>query len=150
MIEEFGTIISLSDDRRIALVQCRRQSACASCPTTAVCHGGVSRDRERIEALNEAGGKVDDEVRIVTSTAHFLRASFILYIIPIVGLLCGAGLGQQFGQGRALPIDPALLTALSGVAGLVLTFALIHRVSRRLKRESFMPRIVAVVTTADL
>ncbi len=143
MMEEVGTVIDLREGGRIALVQCHKQSACDTCPTAGICSTGYGALRQ-VEALNQAMACKDDQVRLVISSSKFLRSSFILYIIPLVGLLCGAGVGYQIGRVEGLPIDPELLIALTAVGGLVSVFMLIFRFTRRLNREAFMPIIVSV------
>lgn len=143
MIEEFGTVIGLREGGRIALVQCHKQTACASCQAVSVCQPGHGKLRE-IEARNDAHAMEQDRVRLATSSRNFLRSSFILYILPVLGLLGGAGFGHQLGRAGFLTIDPELLMALSAVATMAVVFALIYHLTRRLKRDAFMPVIVAV------
>lgn len=148
MIEQTGTVIALKNEGRIAAVQCREQSACAGCPSTQLCRGGQPGEKT-LEVINEAGAKIHDQVRIVTSTGHFLKASFVLYIVPVIGLLAGAIFGQQLAEMISLPIDSALITALAGAGGLLLALLLIHRTTQQLQREKYMPRIISIVNCVE-
>lgn len=143
MIEEFGTIIELKEGR-IAVVQCVKNSSCQHCPSSGACNMGSDGESMAVEAYNKAGGQVNDRVKVVTSTKNFLQSSFLLYIVPIIGLLIGAGIGQSIGEGNPGMIDPSLLSALLGSLSLVLTFLAIRIFTRKLKREKFMPTIVAI------
>lgn len=145
MVEESGTVIGLIDDGRIALVRCERQRACAGCPSENLCAPGSKQSRH-IKALNRAGAVIDDPVRIVTSSRNFLVSSFILYILPVFGLLCGAAIGHFLGVKELTTLDPELMTALVGVAGMAGTFLIIRRATAKLKSEAFMPVITAVTT----
>jgi len=145
MIEEFGTVIALRDGGRIALVQCHKQSACDACQAASVCHPGNGKLRE-VEARNDARALEHDRVRLATTTRNFLRSSFILYILPVLGMLGGAGSGYQLGRAGFLTLDPELLMALSAITGMVVVFGLIYYLTRRLKRDAFMPIVVAVET----
>jgi sigma-E factor negative regulatory protein RseC len=147
MIEEVGTIVELKD-RQVAVVHCRRNSACDHCPSSGVCKTGDDNDTMLVDALNQVGAAVGDQVKIVTSTRHFLQSSFMLYIVPIIGLLIGALLGQSVGERSASGIDPSLLSALTAVVFLVVTFLAIRFATRKLRREAFMPRIVEKVRLA--
>lgn len=149
MIEGFGTVVSLASDRRIAVIRCHKQRACDACPTAGVCYTGKT-DQMQVEAINEIGAKQGDQVKIATTTGNFLRSSFILYILPVFGLLVGAFIGQPLGTSGQTLIDPPLLTATMGVTGLTLTFLLIRRLTHKLRREEFMPRIVAVVNPEEI
>ena len=143
MIEGFGTVIALREGGRIALVQCHKQTACDACQAVGVCQPGQAKLRE-VEARNDAHAMEHDRVRLATSSSNFLRSSFILYILPVLGLLSGAGLGHQLGKTGFLPMDPELLMALSAVISMVVVFGLIYYLTRQLKRDTFMPVIVAV------
>jgi sigma-E factor negative regulatory protein RseC len=143
MIEEFGTVIALREGGRIALVQCHKQAACDACQAVSACQPGHGKLRE-VEARNDAHAMEYDKVRLATSSRNFLRSSFILYILPVLGLLGGAGFGHQLGRSGLLTIDPELLMALSAVTTMVAVFGLIYYLTRRLNRDAFMPVIVAV------
>ena len=90
-----------------------------------------------------------DRVKVVTSTKHFLQSSFMLYIVPIIGLLVGAVAGQWLGESFSLGIEPTLLSALLGVAFLVGTFLCIRLGTRALSKELFMPRITEIQSQSD-
>ncbi|MBN1958306.1 MAG: SoxR reducing system RseC family protein [Desulfuromonadales bacterium] len=143
MIEEYGTIIELKE-QQIAVVECIKHSACHHCPSSGSCQLGDDKDSMRVEAFNQAGGKLNDRVKVVTTTRNFLQSSFLLYIVPIIGLLIGAILGQTIGERFPQQVDPSLLSALSGAFFLVATFLAIRFFTRSLKREKFMPTIVAI------
>jgi sigma-E factor negative regulatory protein RseC len=148
MIEEYGTIVELKG-KQIAVVLCQRNSACDHCPSSGACQIGDDSETMQVEAFNQIGAKVSDRVKVVTSTKHFLQSSFILYIVPIIGLLIGALIGQAIGEMTAVALNPSLLSAILGVAFLVGTFLCIKVGTRALKREIFMPRIVEIQTQAD-
>jgi len=145
MIEEFGTVIELKE-QHVAVVMCKRNSACDHCPSGGVCKTGDDNETMLVDAFNAVNAQVNDQVKIVTSTRHFLQSSFMLYIVPIIGLLIGALLGQTIGERAAWGIDPSLLSALMAVIFLAATFVGIRIGTRALKREVFMPRIVEIRT----
>jgi len=147
MIEEYGTIVELKGPQ-IAVVLCARNSACDHCPSSGACQIGDDSQTMLVEAYNQIGAKVSDRVKVVTSTKHFLQSSFILYIVPIIGLLIGALIGQAIGEMTEVDLDPSLLSAILGVAFLAGTFLCIKVGTRALKREVFMPRIVEIQAQA--
>ncbi|SHI42707.1 positive regulator of sigma(E), RseC/MucC [Malonomonas rubra DSM 5091] len=104
---------------------------------------GDNSETMLVDAINMIRAQVGDQVKVVASTKHFLQSSFMLYIVPIIGLLIGALIGESVGKRASLGIDPSLMSALTAVAFLVVTFILIRLATMRLKREAFMPRIIA-------
>ncbi|HMB16960.1 MAG TPA: SoxR reducing system RseC family protein [Pelovirga sp.] len=145
MIEEFGTVIALREGGRIALVQCHKQAACDACQAVSVCQPSHGKLRE-VEARNDARAIEHDRVRLATTSKNFLRSSFILYVLPVLGLLGGAGIGHHLGSSGLLTSDPELLMALSAVIGMAVVFGLIYYLTRRLNRDAFIPIVVAVET----
>lgn len=150
MLEEYGTVIAVQE-AQIAVVLCGRSSACDHCAASGACQtvgDGADGATMQVEAFNPIGAKIHDRVKLVTSTRHFLQSSFILYIVPVIGLLIGALIGQAIGELTAVELDPSLLSAILGVAFLVGTFLCIKVGTRALKREIFMPRIVEILAPA--
>lgn len=145
MMEEYGKIIELREGR-IALVECIRNSACQHCASSAACNLGMDQDSMQVEAWNQIDAGLHERVKLVTSTGNYLRSSFLLYIVPIIGLLIGGIIGQTAGEQGWLDIDPVLASALTGVAFLVATFLAIRRITRGLNRRQYMPRIVQITT----
>jgi len=149
MIEEYGTIVEIKN-LQIAVVKCQRNSACDHCPSSGACNIGDDGETMLIDAYNAVGAQLDDQVKIVTSTKHFLQSSFMLYIVPIIGLLVGALVGQTAAEQFSLGIDPSLFSAITAVIFLVITFFAIRLGTRSLKREAFMPHIVGIQSRTEL
>jgi sigma-E factor negative regulatory protein RseC len=148
VIVEYGTVVELKG-RQIALVLCQKNSACQHCPSSGACQIGDDGKSMTVETFNQIGAEVGERVKVVTSTKHFLQSSFILYILPVIGLLIGAIAGQLIAENTGVAVDPKLLSALIGVAFLIGTFLCIRVGTRALKREVFMPRIIEVRTEPE-
>ena len=148
MIVEYGTIVELKG-RQIAVVICQKQSACKHCPSSGACQIGDDGKSMLVESFNQIGAEVGDKVKVVTSTKHFLQSSFVLYIVPVIGLLIGAIAGQLIAENIQVGIEPQLLAALIGVAFMIGTFLSIRIGTRALKREIFMPRIIELQAEPD-
>ncbi|WP_429886197.1 SoxR reducing system RseC family protein [Geoalkalibacter halelectricus] len=149
MLEETGTIVEIKG-LRTAVVLCRKSSMCENCAARTNCRPGDDGDLRRIEAHNGLGAIVGDTVKIATDTRSFLQGSFLLYILPLIFLLIGAGTGQLLGQRFNAGPDPNLLAALLGILFLTLSFVGIRLGTRHLSADNFMPRITEIlVAPAD-
>ena len=148
MIIEYGTIVELKG-RQVAVVLCQKQSACKHCPSSGACQVGDDGKSMLVESFNQIGAQVGQKVKVVTSTKHFLQSSFVLYILPVIGLLIGAVSGQLIAEHAEVGVEPQLLGALIGVAFMAGTFLSIRVGTRALKREIFMPRIIALQAEPD-
>ena len=144
MIEEVGTIVELKS-KAVAAVLCKKSALCEHCASAGLCHMGDDNRSMVVEAFNPLGAEVGDRVRLVTTTRSFLQSSFILYIVPLIGLVVGGALGEIIGLNLPVGIDPDLLAAIVGTVFLVGTFLLIRVGSRAIPRESYMPRITEII-----
>ena len=90
MIEEEGVVAEI--DGNIAKVAVMKKSACEQCAAAGVCHPG---DQEYLEASNPLGAVKGQKVKVVIAPQVYLKASIILYGIPMVALIAGAILGKN-------------------------------------------------------
>lgn len=149
MVEEFGSIVELKG-KEVAVVLCEKNSFCEHCASMESCQLGDDNRSKLVEALNAIGAGVGDRVKLVVSTRNFLKSSFTLYIVPLLALIVGAVCGQVLGTSLERGPDPNLLSAILGTAFLVGSFMIIRVGSRAIPKETFMPRIVAIVPEEEV
>ncbi|MBI5048146.1 MAG: SoxR reducing system RseC family protein [Deltaproteobacteria bacterium] len=144
MIEEQGIVIDIKGSR--AFVKTEKGTSCESCVARETCHGTIGTNEVIIEAENVANAKFGDRVVVMVGTATLLKASFILYMGPIAGLIIGVILGQVLVKQFAIDLNPDLLSGILGALFLVITFFGIRLYGKLLeKREGFRPVVVRVV-----
>ncbi len=141
MIQETGIVIEKRPDG-IVLVRCVKSSACQHCEARAACHAGHGQAERLVEARDLIGADIGERVRVIISSEAFLRSSFLIYIVPLLALLFCAIVGNSLGPRLFPGVDVELVTAVSGIGGMLLAFAGIRLRSRRMKRESYLPRVV--------
>lgn len=116
-LRERGVVVAASDgsvDVRVAA-----GGACEACGQC--CR--VDRDGLTIEgAIDPFGAKVGDEVEVEVPEAADVRAGIIVYVLPVVALLAGYGLGNLAGAAAGFPPDATgAVGAVAGIsAGLLL------------------------------
>jgi len=94
-MEEKGRIVKV--DNGVAEVEMERTSACARC---GICLES-SGDRMILYAKDSVGAHPGDEVLISLESKEVLKAAFLIYIFPLVGLIAGYFLGRSiFGTER--------------------------------------------------
>ncbi|MBI3753375.1 MAG: SoxR reducing system RseC family protein [Deltaproteobacteria bacterium] len=144
MIEEQGTVIDIKGN--IAYIKTEKGTSCESCVSRETCHGTIGTNEVIIEAENVANAKFGDRVVVMVGTATLLKASFILYLGPIAGLIIGVVLGQIIVKQFAVNLNPDLLSGVLGALFLVIAFFGIRIYGKSLeKREGFRPVVVRVV-----
>jgi sigma-E factor negative regulatory protein RseC len=120
MIEERGRIIALVGDQ--ARVTAERRSACGQCSVNNACGTSLLErvfGRRPVELLahNPIGAQVGDEVVVGLSEQGLLRTAAAAYLVPILGLIIGASVGERFGGAH-----PEVASVLGALIGLALAF----------------------------
>jgi sigma-E factor negative regulatory protein RseC len=144
MIEEVGTVVELKS-KRLAVVMCTKSSLCENCATNGNCALGDDDNTRLIEVHNPVAAEVGEQVRIATTTKSFLQSSFLLYIVPLIALVIGAVAGMLVGEAIPTGLDPNLLSAIFGVFFMVGSFVILRVGSNALNKETYMPKIVAIL-----
>jgi sigma-E factor negative regulatory protein RseC len=116
-------------------VALKPSEACKSCAACDFCQpaGG-----ERvIEAENNIGAQIGDEVHIEVSPKTGLLAFFLLFGLPIILALIGLLIGGQYSDAHSI---------LYGIAGLVLGLV-IAKIINNLNRSKhkFLPKVVEIL-----
>jgi sigma-E factor negative regulatory protein RseC len=141
---EEGIVTTLTDTG--AWIKTQKNSACAACSARHSCQtdGG---EEAKVEVRNDANARLGDRVIIHFNTASLLKATFLLYIVPILGLLAGAGIGQKIAQLYAIEGSlPAVLAGFSSFAATVLWVK--FRACRLSEQDSYQPRITRIIKKA--
>ncbi len=145
MLREQGFVVGLDGDH--ALVSSYRQSACGSCHAQASCStlsAGLGNRENRIRALNPIGAEVGEQVVLEISEKGFLRASFLVYGLPIAALV---GIGS-LARALLLAMGVAAQTAegggaIAGLLALVASFFWLHRQNSRLEKDPDTQPVIA-------
>ena len=131
MLEEDAKVVSTTGDT--ALVAIRPRSSCSSCDVKGACGTSIiaslfpSRNKTFI-VENTLKAEVGQDVIVGLDEAVLQRASIIVYLLPVLGLILGAALGGYLAERYfSFPAEPASIVA--GLSGMVLAFMLASRFS---------------------
>lgn len=150
-MEQYGEVIDIRD--QLAVVRVRRHSACRQCGRCGMgITGGEPLDPE-VEVRNPIGAQVGQVVRITMDTRQLLLASFIVYLLPILGLILGIILGGSLSGPLGLDFGGRGVD-MAGVGVGVLFMAIIYYFVRRWDKKiaashRFRPVAVDVVETEE-
>lgn len=100
MIEAVGTVREVDGD--VILVEVRRRSACSGCDSQEGCGTSAlgtwfSRGTSRVRLRSDQPLRAGDLVVVGLEETALLRASIVLYLLPILSLLGGAMAGAALG-----------------------------------------------------
>lgn len=141
MATEEGVVIGI--DALTALVKTKKSESCEGCASRKSCNVmGGDNDME-VEAINDAQARVGDRVILSFETASLLKATFFLYVFPIIFMFAGALAGQRVA--RASNMDESVLSV---VFGFILFFVSIFIVkikgNKMAGQNRYRPRIVRI------
>ncbi|MBF0453825.1 MAG: SoxR reducing system RseC family protein [Magnetococcales bacterium] len=137
-----------------AMVSSQRKSACGSCQAESSCtvlSGGGGKRDTRIRAMNPVGAQVGQRVELEVSEQQFLKASFLVYLLPVISLIFFGILGRSLAVGLGVAPDMAEgVGGLVGVVALLLTFFGLSRFNDHLEGDdSRRPVIRKILTGAS-
>lgn len=142
MLEETGTVVAL--DGRFAWIQTIRQNTCSSCSAKASCGQSVlakmsQGKANQVKVENSLHLSVGQEVVLGLSESAFLRASLLIYLVPLLALIAGAILSSRLFEGNEG------LTALGGVVAMLVGFVFASKwCSARQQLSEFNPVMLRV------
>lgn len=138
--QEVGEVVATAG--MSAEVRVERSGGCSSCANEATC-GMYGKAEMIVTASNPLGARPGQKVRISMKTVGAIKASFILYLVPLAGLLVGMFVGRStsvFGSRDAS-------AAVCSLAFMALAFVGL-RIYGHLKYDrdsSYIPEISAVL-----
>lgn len=140
MATEEGIVTDVG--RRTAWVKTTQNSACKHCTAKDACQ---SQGKEmRVEAINLANARSGDRVVISFETASLLKATFLLYVFPILWMIGGAVIGQSLAP--RFQMDVSVLSALFAFGFLFAAVAFVKITGNKMARKSaYQPKIVRVI-----
>lgn len=144
MIEESGVVVAAQAG--IAEVEVVRRSSCGACGANTAC--GVSlldrvlgRRPQRLIMGNTLDVRVGDSVIVGLPEEALIGAALAAYLLPLVGLIGGAILGEAVAAGTGITGELGPLAG--GAAGFAAALLLLRRYSRRLAAdERLRPRLL--------
>ena len=112
MAREQGTV------HRVAGTTCwvrtTRTEACESCSAREGCHALGGGKEVEIQVQNTLSASVGDLVELSISDSAFLKAVFVVYMVPVFFLMAGALLGNALAPGWGM--DPSVGAAVVSAA----------------------------------
>jgi len=142
MIEEEGVVAEIDGD--IARVAILTKSACEQCAASGVCHPG---DQELMEAANPLGAQKGQKVKVVVAPQVYLKASIILYGIPMAAFIGAAIIAKNLAIRYGSAANSDLWAFLAGAACLFISFLFIRSYNKKVeKTQKYKPVIVEILS----
>lgn len=137
MIEETATVVECSNGQ--AVLEAQRQSTCGSCAAKSGCGTAVfaktlGKKSSRITVDNTHNLQVGDMVMVGLHENALLLTSFVIYLLPLAGLLLFAITGKWLSQ-HLFILDNELLIVIFSIVGFLFSLRLIKKFNRKIKND---------------
>jgi sigma-E factor negative regulatory protein RseC len=142
MIEEEGIVAEIEGD--MAKVAILKKSACEQCSASGVCHPG---DEDYMEAANPLNAKKGQKVKVVLAPQIYLKASIILYGVPMAALVGGAIVAKNIALRYGNDQQSDLWAFMAGMALMLVSFFFIRVYNNKVeKTQKYKPVIVEILS----
>lgn len=147
MIETRAIVIRL--EGKEALVESTQGGGCGNCDSENGCGSGkmsklfCSAPR-RFRVRNDANAQVGTLVQVTLAEGVLLRGALLMYMLPLVLLLCGALAGAQWANEAA---NRDAWSAIGGLIGLSVGFVLVRAISLRRRLSSVAQPVILPSST---
>lgn len=127
-----------------AWVKTTKSDACDSCNAKDACNMLSGGKDSEIEAINKIGAKADDRVVIGFESSSLLKASFLLYILPVVFMITGALMGQKFSLKYGL--SETLFSAGAAFLSFAVAFLIVRLLGNKMaQKDAYKAKIIKII-----
>jgi sigma-E factor negative regulatory protein RseC len=141
MIEELAVVVKIENHR--VWVESRQNSACGGCQQKASCTtnalGSVLK-KKSVPVDSDIQLKTGDEVMVAIDESLLLRASILLYLVPLIALFTGAGIADWLLADNALYAD--IWITVSALVSFLFSLWLINKAQNLLILSYYAPPVV--------
>lgn len=121
---------------------------CGACGVKDSCHtkSGISKNRF-VTAIDPFGLKIGERVKINLEPKSLVKASIIIFVFPILGLLLGALAGSFYARAAGYGADSDLYAVIGGFAGMGISVLGLRFYNKKLeKADKYYPSVVEIIS----
>ena len=97
-----------------------------------------------VKAINLAGASAGDRIVLSFETVSLLKATFLIYVFPIILMIAGAALGQVLAP--FIAFSPSTLSVLLGFAFFFSALFIIKaRANKMAQKNTYQPKIIKII-----
>ncbi len=101
-----------------------------------------------VKALNIVGAREGDRIVLSFETRSLLKATFLIYVFPIIFLITGALLGQMLASLTAF--SPSTVSVLMGFAFFFSALFIIKvRANKMAEKNTYQPKITKILGNSN-
>ena len=143
MATEEGVVTKI-ESTATAWVKTTKSGACKSCSARSSCHSLGGGEETEVEAINRAGARVGQKVVLSFDTSPLLKATFLLYVLPIIAMIVGAFVGQKLAPN--FNVNISFMAAIFAFLFFGLTMLFVRSKGNKLaQKDEYRPKIIRVI-----
>lgn len=126
-------------DKKYAVVEMQRQEMCGDCHA---CDAITTKKSCTLKCEKEIECQVGDLVELNLAQPTFLKATYVMYGIPLIGFILGIIVG--YGMSRLFPgISEDIWVLVGGLIGILLPLLGIKWAEHQGKWSKYLPHIIS-------
>ncbi|MBW1814917.1 MAG: SoxR reducing system RseC family protein [Deltaproteobacteria bacterium] len=142
MATEKGVVVEVGDDT--AWVKTEKSGACESCCARGACLPIGGGNDMKVEAINIAGAATGDRVAFSFGSSSLLKATFLLYMFPILCLISGAIAGMILAP--LFSVDEQALSVIIGFSCFLGSVFIVRAKGNKMsQKDEYKPKIIRIL-----
>ena len=131
----YGTVKEKKGD--LVVVSLERQDMCGDCHACEMLSG---KKTCTLNCKSQIPCEIGDQVEITLAQERFIKATYLMYGIPLVGFVVGLLAGYAIGMVTHLG---EIIGIIGAIVGMCLGFMLIKRKEKKKQFQKYLPQIIA-------
>jgi len=140
-MEEIGIVKSV-DGMMARVVLARKGSCCESCEKD-ICE--IPEEGVETEAINQAGARVGQKVKVVMKPYTFIKGALLLYLFPVIMLFLGAFAGKVYLSRLFEGTDSELLAAVGSLITFFISLLFVKIISARMSKKTEYRSVIEAI-----
>ena len=141
MTIEQGVVVRIENGQ--TWVRTVRSEACSGCGVQGACHTLGGGKEAEVVVHNDMGAEIGDRVDMEVPTGSVIKATSLMYLVPIFFLLVGAVGGQELAP--QLGWTESLSAVIFAVIGLGMSMIIVKWAGKRMaQRRHYFPTITQI------
>lgn len=144
MIQETGIVEHIEEE--YAFIKAERSGTCKSCSSQSMCNPSDGKEYVIVQAVNRIGAKPGDSVKFEVPASSFLKASFLVYVFPLIALMMGAIVGKIAYPTFKESFTKDGTSALFALIFLIISILVVKVAGKKTNDdEKYFPKIISII-----
>lgn len=143
---EIGEVVQVF--HKTVQIRVEQQEKCGTCEAKSSCHANDSNKLKEkfVTALDPFGLKVGQRVKINLDSKNLVKASIIIFGLPLIGFFLGVASGAFIAKMNAYKDYLDLCSIIGGFLGMAIAIIILRVYNKKLeKSNTFYPNVVELI-----